>query len=204
MRESKQLSATSQKCTADVEDKQKGVDLRASAALQLDISRDFEEEISILVESNDDDDDDNATPAASTSLNAKQSSETTSICSSAADNAQNAVETHCPATKRQVHQIQSTSTRILGNKRQQTSLKNAGLQYLKESRLLEAKLKRKDQELEERRLQLEESKLAFEKQKFEYDKQDREARFKLEMAERQHNLEVLKQQQNIINYFINK
>lgn len=89
-------------------------------------------------------------------------------------------------------------------KRKQSVLKNACLEYLKESHTLKIDMKRKQQELEERRLQLEEDKLKFEKEKFAFEKLERETRLQLEMEERKYNMEILKQQQNIIKFFINR
>lgn len=176
-------------------EKAKGIEIRANAAAKLTDMTDTNknEEINIIFEYDDpviDVNDVDSHETAEADLEEETEPEQ--------------VETR-PSRSGQPTRLQAQAVnnrRVAGVRRKQPVLRNAGLQYLQESRLLEAEMKRKDQVLEERRLSLEEDRLRLEREKFEYEKTEREARMKIEMEERRYNLEVLKQQQNVIDYFI--
>lgn len=176
-------------------DKAKGIEIRANAAAKLNetTEMDKDEEINIIFEYDDDpvivhDEDSLEAAPTLTEQTEPEPAETNNHLGQ--------------PTRRQAQA--ADNRRVSGVKKKQTVLRNAGLQYLQESRLLEAETKRKDQLLEERRLKLEEDRLQFEREKFEYEKTERETRLKTEMEERRYYLETLKQQQNLIDYFIHQ
>ncbi|KAI4454131.1 thap domain-containing protein 9 [Holotrichia oblita] len=78
-------------------------------------------------------------------------------------------------------------------KRKGITIKNSALRLLQEKQNNEMKIRERELCLEEKKLKLEEQKLHLEEQRFNLDKQERE-----------HHMEIAKQQQGLLSFFIKK
>ncbi|XP_068897053.1 UPF0430 protein CG31712-like isoform X4 [Tenebrio molitor] len=87
-------------------------------------------------------------------------------------------------------------------RKSENALKNSSVEFLRQKQSADGDLAERQLRLQERRLELDERKQKLEEEKFELEKRERESRLLLEIKERENNLRIAQQQQELINFFV--